>query len=174
VNRALVAAVLEWAALPEGGRAVDLFSGAGNFALPLADGAARIVGVESSPFAVQDAVENARAAGRENLSFIRAQAEKIGAEEILKELGGAPDLVLLDPPRRGALETIPLALALGPHRIVYVSCNPATFARDAREITEGGYRMEAARIAPMFPNTAHVESVTTWTRESSPADTTKA
>jgi 23S rRNA (uracil1939-C5)-methyltransferase len=174
VNLALVRAVLEWAALPEGGRAVDLFSGAGNFALPLADGAARVVGVESSPFAVQDAVENARAAGRENLSFIRAQAEKIGAEEILKELRGAPDLVLLDPPRRGALETIPLALALGPRRIIYVSCNPATFARDAREITEGGYRMEAARIAPMFPNTAHVESVTIWTRESAPADTTKA
>ncbi len=174
VNRALVRAVLGWAALPEGGRAVDLFSGAGNFALPLAAAAGRVLGVESSPFAVSDAEANARAAGRENLSFIQARAEKIGAEEILRELGGAPDLALLDPPRRGALETIPLALALGPRRIVYVSCNPATFARDAREITEGGYRMEAIRIVPMFPNTAHVESVTTWTRESAPADTPKA
>ncbi len=130
--------------------------------------------MESSPFAVHDAEANARAAGRENLGFIQARAEKIGAEEILRELGGAPDLVLLDPPRRGALDAIPLALALGPRRIVYVSCNPATFARDAREITEGGYRMEAVRIVPMFPNTAHVESVTTWTRESAPADPPKA
>lgn len=167
VNRLIVRAVLEMAALPEGGRAVDLFSGAGNFAVPLAGRAGRAVGVESNPFAVKDAESNAKQAGRDNIQFIKSEAERAEADEILNALGGRPDLVLLDPPRRGTLETIPLATALGPGRIVYVSCNPATFARDARDISLAGYRMEAALIAPMFPNTAHVESVTSWALENS-------
>ncbi|MDP6366273.1 MAG: class I SAM-dependent RNA methyltransferase [Nitrospinota bacterium] len=173
MNRLLVKAVLDMAALPEGGNAVDLFCGAGNFALPLAGRSGRIgrvAGVEANPYAVRDAEANSRAAGLDNIHFIRCEAERVRSADILGALGGkAPDLALLDPPRRGALETIPLVMALGPGRIVYVSCNPATFARDAREIARGGYRLESALIAPMFPNSAHLESVTLWTREDSPA-----
>ena len=169
VNRLIVRAVLEMAALPEGGRAVDLFCGAGNFAVPLAGRAGRVVGIESNPFAVKDAEANAKEAGLDNTLFIKSEAGRAEADEILGALGGRPDLVLLDPPRRGALETIPLAAALRPSRIVYISCNPATFARDARDISLAGYRMEAALIAPMFPNTAHVESVTSWALESDTA-----
>ena len=170
VNRLLVQAVTEGAALPEDGRAVDLYCGAGNFSIPLAKIAGRVVGVESSPFAIRDAEANARDAGLDNLRFIQGESGRIEADEILDALGGGtPDLVLLDPPRRGALETVPLIMRLMPGRIIYVSCNPATFARDARELTEGGYRMETALIAPMFPNTAHVESATWWRRENAPA-----
>ncbi|MBT3822046.1 MAG: class I SAM-dependent RNA methyltransferase, partial [Nitrospinaceae bacterium] len=169
VNESIVRAVLEMAALPEGGRAVDLFCGAGNFAVPLAEKAARIVGVESNQFAVKDAEVNAKQAGLKNTHFIKSEAGRVEANTIEDALGGKPDLVLLDPPRPGALETIPLAVALKPNRIVYVSCNPATFARDARELSDAGYRMEAAFIAPMFPNTAHVESVTSWAFDSSTA-----
>ncbi len=170
MNRLLVDTVLDMAALPEGASAVDLFCGAGNFALPLARRAGRVAGVEANPYAVQDAEANCQRAGLDNIRFIHSEAGRVPSGEILDALGGkAPDLVLLDPPRRGALETIPLVMALGPVRIVYVSCNPATFARDAREIARGGYRLESALIAPMFPNSAHLESVTSWTREDAPA-----
>ena len=169
VNQLIVRAVFEMAALPEGGRVLDLFCGSGNFAMPLAGRAGRIVGIESNPFAVKDAEANAKQAGLDNALFIKSEAGRAVADEILDALGGQPDLLILDPPRRGALETIPLAAALRASRIVYVSCNPATFARDARDISLAGYRMEAALIAPMFTNTAHVESVTSWALESNTA-----
>ena len=137
--------------------------------MPLAGRAGRIVGIESNPFAVKDAEANAKQAGLDNALFIKSEAGRAEADEILDALGGQPDLLILDPPRRGALETIPLAAALRASRIVYVSCNPATFARDARDISLAGYRMEAALIAPMFTNTAHVESVTSWALESNTA-----
>jgi 23S rRNA (uracil1939-C5)-methyltransferase len=86
------------------------------------------------------------------------------AGEIRSALGGPPAALLLDPPRKGALEAIPLVLGLAPAQVLYVSCNPATFARDARALHEGGYRIEAAHLIPMFPNTAHVETLTSWTR----------
>ncbi|MEE9275314.1 MAG: methyltransferase domain-containing protein, partial [bacterium] len=169
-NRALVRAALEAASLPEGARALDLYCGAGNFTVPLAGRAARVAGVESSPFSLSDAEANARAAGRENVRFLRREAGRLEAGEAMDLLEGRPDLILLDPPRRGALEAIPLVEALAPRRVVYVSCNPATFARDARALEAGGYRMASALLAPMFPNTAHVETVTSWLRgEDSPS-----
>ncbi|MEK6712553.1 MAG: methyltransferase domain-containing protein [Nitrospinota bacterium] len=163
-NQALVEALLQEARLAPGGRLVDLFCGAGNFALPFARRGARTLGVESNPFAVQDAEANAREAGAEGARFLLREAGRAEAEDIRDSLGGAPGALLLDPPRKGALETIPLALALAPRRILYVSCNPATFARDARELHAGGYRIEAAYLIPMFPNTAHAETLTSWSR----------
>lgn len=166
-NQVLVNAVLAAAGPEAGGRVVDLFCGAGNFSIPLSLGARQVIGVENNPFSHQDAVANDGRIGCENVRFLRREAEKIRAGEIRSALGGPPDLVLLDPPRKGALETIPLVRELSPRRIVYVSCNPATFARDARELWDDGYRLASAVIVPMFPQTAHVETVTSWTREKS-------
>ncbi|MDA0998961.1 MAG: class I SAM-dependent RNA methyltransferase [bacterium] len=164
-NQVLVNTVLAAAGAEGEGRVTDLFCGAGNFSLPLSLNARRVIGVEENPFSHQDALANAERAGSGNVRFLRGAAEKTRPEEICGELGGPPDLVLLDPPRKGALEAIPLVLNLAPRRIVYVSCNPATFARDARELWEEGYRLASAAIVPMFPQTAHVETVTSWTRE---------
>jgi len=169
-NRLLVQAITKGAAIFENGFAVDLYCGVGNFSIPLATIAKRVVGVESNPFAVRDAKTNAIEAGLDNLRFIQDKSGRIDAGEILDTLGGAvPDLVLLNPPRRGALETIPLIIRMKPQQIIYVSCNPATLARDARELNEGGYYLKTTLIAPMFPNTAHVESITWWGRENTTA-----
>ncbi len=105
-----------------------------------------------------------------NARFLRREAGSLSPQDTLKALDGeSPDLVLLDPPRRGALEAISLVLALRPRKIIYVSCNPATFARDAREINGGGYRIGKALLVSMFPNTAHVETVTSWNLDRAPA-----
>ncbi len=169
-NRALVQSVLEMAVSTGGGTVVDLFCGVGNFTVPLAARGRRILGVENNPFALQDAESNGRSADLNDARFLRREAGSLNPQETLKALDGeSPDLVLLDPPRRGALEAISLVLALRPRKIIYVSCNPATFARDAREINGGGYRIGKALLVSMFPNTAHVESVTSWNLDRAPA-----
>ncbi|MBI3128011.1 MAG: class I SAM-dependent RNA methyltransferase [Candidatus Tectomicrobia bacterium] len=168
-NQALVKTLLDEARVRPGGRLVDLFCGAGNLTLPFARRGVRAVGVESNPFAVQDAIASARdnareAAGGAPPLFLLREAGRAEAGEIRGALGGGPEVLLLDPPRKGALEAVPLILALEPRQILYVSCNPATFARDARALHEGGYRIDGAHIVPMFPNTAHVETLTSWSR----------
>lgn len=165
-NEALVSAVLGLAGSPAGPCALDLFCGAGNFTVPLGRRFRKILGVESNPFAVRDAERNCRRAGLGGARFLRREAGSLAPEEVREALAGeSPDLVLLDPPRRGALEAVPLVLALRPGRIIYVSCNPATFARDARALDEGGYAVDQALVVPMFPNTAHVETVSSWQRK---------
>ncbi len=179
-NRALVEAAVNWARTPEGAdpadatppggaTAVDLYCGAGNFTLPLARLFARVAGVEANPYALYDAEANRRAAGLGNVRFLRREAGRADPGEIIDALEGErPAAVLLDPPRRGALEAIPLVTALASRRILYVSCNPATFARDARALAKAGYRMGSASMIPMFPNTAHTETVTSWFMGSAP------
>ncbi len=167
-NLALLRTLLEEAGLGPGGRAVDLFCGAGNFALPLARRGARVVGVESNPFAARDAEANRRETGVEGARFLHGEAERLDAGEIARALGGPPDVLILDPPRKGALAAIPILRALAPRRVLYVSCNPATLARDARAIRAEGYRIERAFLIPMFPNTAHVETLTSWSRGENP------
>ncbi len=169
VNEALGRAVLGMTEPATGGAALDLFCGAGNFTVPLGLRVEKVLGVESNPFAIRDAEANSRIAGPGTARFLRREAGDLAPDEVKKELDGeSPDLVLLDPPRRGALEATPLVLALKPRRIIYVSCNPATFARDARELHEGGYAIDKALLVPMFPNTAHVETVTSWSRDRTP------
>ncbi len=179
-NLALVEAAANWACAPEaadrvdaappgGAAAVDLYCGAGNFTLPLARVFARVAGVEANPYALYDAESNRRAAGLGNVRFLRREAGRVDPGEIIHALGGErPAAILLDPPRRGALEAVPLITALAPRRILYVACNPATFARDARALAEAGYRMGNATMIPMFPNTAHTETVTSWFLGSAP------
>lgn len=143
---------------PQAGETVlDLFCGLGNFTLPLAQRAGRVIGVEGEPSLIELARHNAARNGIENATFVTADlTEDVSAADWLS--GGA-DRILLDPPRSGAAEMMAPLAALQARRIVYVSCHPGSLARDAGVLVGSGYRLEAAGILDMFPHTAHVESI---------------
>lgn len=137
---------------------LDLFCGLGNFTLPLARRAARVVGVEGEVGLVGRARENARSNGLDNCEFHVANLARDVRD--LPWMRDRYDKLLLDPARSGAAELIPQLKALKVARLVYVSCNPATLARDAGMLVqEQGYRLRSAGIIDMFPQTAHVESI---------------
>lgn len=139
-------------------RILDLYCGMGNFTLPLAKCAAEVTGIEGSRLALDRARRNAAAAGLANTRFIEADLGGAGAEGAWTR--ESFDLVLLDPPRTGAAELLPALAGVGARRIVYVSCHPGTLARDAgRLVSEHGYRLCAAGVMDMFPQTSHVESM---------------
>lgn len=158
INQKMIARALELLQPEAGDRVLDLFCGLGNFTLPLARRAARVTGVEGEAGLVQRARDNARANGIDNAEFFTADlAGEVSAEPWS---GHDYDKVLLDPPRSGAKEMIPLIAGRGPRRIVYVSCHPGSLARDAGLlVNEHGYRLAAAGVMDMFPHTAHVESI---------------
>jgi 23S rRNA (uracil1939-C5)-methyltransferase len=141
-----------------GERVLDLFCGLGNFTLPLARRAAAVLGVEGEAGLVARARENALANGLANVRFAVADlAGDLRAEPWARERF---DRVLLDPPRAGAAAVLPFIAASRPARVVYVSCHPATLARDAGALVhEHGFRLAAAGVMDMFPHTAHVESI---------------
>lgn len=156
----LVSRVIEWLD-PRGDELLlDVYCGVGSFGLILADRVGRVIGVEDSAAALRDAHHNAQ--GVDNITFIQGAAERV-----LPELGEHVDVVILDPPRAGCRPEVINALArLRPERIVYVSCDPATLARDLRLLCEVGYRLEVVQPVDMFPQTQHVESVALLTLDS--------
>jgi 23S rRNA (uracil1939-C5)-methyltransferase len=170
INRVLVRRAMALLAPASGERIADFFCGLGNFTLPIARRGARVTGIEGSEMLVRRAKENAAANGlAERTDFAVANLFEATPESIAALL--PLDAALIDPPREGAVE---LAKAL-PHRdderalarIVYVSCNPATLARDAAVLVhERGYALAAAGVVNMFPHTAHVESIALFTRPS--------
>ena len=165
LNRLLVKTVLKECEANDNAVVLDLYCGAGNFSLPLAMRAGRVLGVEENPYAVADAGLNREENEVGNAEFLRRSVQELTTEEVVSKLGGQrPGVVVLDPPRKGALEAMPLVTALAPERVVYVSCNPATLARDARELVSSGYRARAAYLFDMFPHTAHLEMLISWTR----------
>lgn len=141
------------------GHLLDLYCGAGAFTLPLARHAAAVVGVEEHPAALADAEASAAANDVRNVHFITGPVERV-----LAGLDGPFATAVLDPPRRGchpaALEAL---LRHAPTRIVYVSCHPATLARDLKALVAGGYRVASVQPVDLFPQTAHIESVTVLT-----------
>jgi 23S rRNA (uracil1939-C5)-methyltransferase len=143
---------------------LDLFCGLGNFSLPLARVAKSVVGVEGEAGLVQRAAKNAERNGLPNTEFFTANL----AAPDLASAGWARrkyDKVLLDPPRAGALEVLPVVAATDARRVVYVSCHPGTLARDAGVLVhEHGFKLTAAGVMDMFPHTAHVESVAVFDR----------
>ncbi|HSC85360.1 MAG TPA: 23S rRNA (uracil(1939)-C(5))-methyltransferase RlmD [Pseudomonas sp.] len=157
VNQAMVEQALDWLAPQTGERVLDLFCGLGNFALPLAKQVGEVVAVEGVQAMVERARENAVANGLGNLHFFQADLSKPLAEAGWARQAFAA--VLLDPPRDGAFEVVKQIGLLGARRLVYVSCNPATLARDAAELVKQGYRLKRAGILDMFPQTAHVEAM---------------
>lgn len=158
LNRLMVARAIELLEPAPTDRLLDLFCGLGNFSLPLARRVATVDGVEGDAALVARARDNASRNGIGNASF---HAADLAAASQAGAWARAPyDLVLLDPPRAGAREILPVAAASGPRRIVYVSCHPGSFARDAGILSaELGYRLVAAGIMDMFPHTSHVESI---------------
>ncbi|MNF74185.1 23S rRNA (uracil(1939)-C(5))-methyltransferase RlmD [compost metagenome] len=157
VNTAMIAQALEWLAPKADERVLDLFCGLGNFALPLAQRAREVVAVEGVATMVERAASNAASNNLHNAHFFHADLS-----QPLVASGWAAQgfsAVLLDPPRDGAFEVVRKICALGAKRLVYVSCNPATLARDALELTRQGYRLKRAGILDMFPQTAHVEAM---------------
>lgn len=157
LNRKMIALALNLLDPQADETVMDLFCGLGNFTLPIATRCKRVVGVEGGQEMVQRGLENARANGIENASFYCADLtaqfdEKTWAQPVY-------DKILLDPPRSGALEIIPRLAAFKAKKIVYISCNPATLARDAGELAKHGYVMTQAGVMDMFPHTGHVESI---------------
>ena len=163
VNAALVARAV--AELRPAGRVLDLFSGIGNFTLAIAARAreATVTGIEGDARLVERARANARRNGLRRVEFHVADLARDDA--LAPFVAAGVDRLLLDPPRSGAEEVLGSLVAPGPERIVYVSCNPATLARDAGRLVHGlGYRLRALAVADMFPHTSHVESIATLER----------
>jgi len=155
----LYAKAAEYAGLSGEETVLDLYCGAGTIGLYLAGMAKRVIGVEIAPEAVENAVENARINGIKNAGFICGDAGQ-AAEKIRAE-GVRPDIIVLDPPRKGcAPELLETVSGLAPERIVYVSCDPATLARDCAIMREKGYEVKKLCPVDMFPRTAHVETIT--------------
>jgi 23S rRNA (uracil1939-C5)-methyltransferase len=159
VNRVLVRRALRLLDPRPGERIADLFSGLGNFTLPIARSGASVVGVEGSQALVERGRESAVANGlADSVEFGVANLFEC-TPELLAALGGF-DKMLIDPPREGAIEVVKAIGEDAPWRIVYVSCNPATLARDAAVlVNEKGYAFKAAGVVNMFPHTGHVESI---------------
>ncbi len=163
VNRALVDRALELLALEAGDSVLDLFCGLGNFTLPCARRAAQATGIEGDLGLVERARDNARGNGIGNARFFYRDLLTEPLDEAL--LLDRYDKVVLDPPRSGALAVAKAMGRLAPRRIVYVSCNPSTLARDAQLLSRvHGYALRAAGIVDMFPNTAHVEAIAVFER----------
>lgn len=159
MNRLLVERAITLLAPGLGSRVLDLYCGLGNFTLALARHAAAVVGVEGDAGLVERARANARRNGIDNATF-HATNLAVAPAPASAWLAGGITHVLLDPPRAGALELLPALAALGPERVVYVSCHPATLARDLGLLVhEHGFKLVAAGVADMFPQTAHVESI---------------
>jgi 23S rRNA (uracil1939-C5)-methyltransferase len=159
MNRLLVEQAIALLAPGPGARVLDLYCGLGNFTLALARRAAAVVGVEGDAGLVERARANARRNGIDNAAFHVANLA-VGPAPTSAWLAGGATHLLLDPPRAGALELLPAIAALSPERVVYVSCHPATLARDLGLLVhELGFKLVAAGVADMFPQTAHVESI---------------
>lgn len=155
-NRKLVDAVVALAALRGNERVLDLFCGMGNFSLPLARRSSRLTGVENYPDSIARAKANARLNQIDNVEFLVADAAAFMATAELQY-----DLVLLDPPRVGAgREVVQALLRLSPERIIYISCDPITLARDLAPLLQQSYRVVSSQVFDLFPQTYHLESVT--------------
>ena len=154
----LYARAIEYAALTPDMLALDLYCGAGTISLCLSAHAKKVIGAEIVPEAVDNANKNALANNVANVEFILADAGQ--AAKALYERGERPDVVVVDPPRKGLLENaIEAVAAMQPQRIVYVSCDPATLARDILRFNAYSYTLEKVTAVDMFPRTRHVETV---------------
>lgn len=162
INRAqtqrLYAQAVDFAALTGQETVLDLYCGIGTISLALAQKAGQVIGAEIVPQAIEDAKSNAARNKVENTRFFCGDAGAVAAQ--LAREGVRPQVICVDPPRKGLAPEVPAILAsMAPERIVYVSCDPATLARDAKRLEELGYRVVKVQAVDLFPRTAHVETV---------------
>ncbi|QLE84756.1 23S rRNA (uracil(1939)-C(5))-methyltransferase RlmD [Shewanella sp. Scap07] len=156
INQAMVTQAIEWLAPKPGERVLDLFCGVGNFSLPLAQTGAEVVGVEGVVEMVEQGRANARHNGIDNVQFFHAD---LSADISSQPWLGKVDKMLLDPARAGAFESLQWLKKMKPQRVVYVSCNPASLARDSQPLTEQGYQLTQLGLIDMFPQTHHIEAM---------------
>ena len=155
----LYSQALEYAALTGDEVVWDLYCGIGTISLFLAKSAKEVYGVEIVPQAIEDAKKNAEINGIHNATFYVGAAEDV-VEDLYKDDAKRADVVMVDPPRKGCAESLlDTIVAMQPKRVVYVSCDPATLARDLKILDEKGYQVKKARAVDMFPNSVHVETV---------------
>ncbi len=156
----------EYAAPRAGEMLLDLYCGAGTVGLSFSDGIGKLIGCEIIPAAVDNARENAHMNGIDNAEFICGDASETAA--VLAEKGLAPDIIVTDPPRKGCdVSTLEAVAKMSPPRIVMISCDPATAARDCAALEKLGFRVTKVRAVDMFPRTGHVECVALLSREKS-------
>ena len=149
---------IEKAGITKNDTVLDLYCGVGTITLAMASAAGKVIGVEVIPQAVEDARDNAKRNRIENAEFFCGDAGQAALE--LEKNGVRPDVVVVDPPRKGLnADTIEALSRMAPRRIVYVSCDPATLARDVALLKERGYTLQSATAADLFPRCAHVETV---------------
>ena len=166
MNRLMVGRAMRLLAPQPGERIADFFCGLGNFTLPIARSGAQVLGIEGSAALVKRAAQNAKYNGLDGNAEFKAMNLFEMDEAMLAKLGRF-DKWLIDPPRDGAVELVKaITPETAPQRIVYVSCSPATLARDAQVLVQAhGYTLKAAGVMNMFPHTSHVESIAVFERE---------
>lgn len=163
VNEKMINQAIDWLSPQPDERVADWFSGLGNFTLPIAKRGAKVQAIEGVAEMVRRAKDNAQQQGIENVEWLHLDlADKTNVEASLQR---GVDKVLLDPSREGALTVCHALVKALPKTIVYVSCNPSTFTRDAKVLIDGGYEMEKAGVAEMFPFTHHMEMMALFTRK---------
>lgn len=162
INQKMVSQAIDWLEIKPTDRVLDLFCGLGNFSLPLAKRAAHVVGIEGVESMVEQAGQNAELNALNNLEFFHANLElpisntDWGQQQYQK--------ILLDPARAGAFEVMEYLAKSKAERILYVSCNPATLARDSQILLKKGYRLDKLGLLDMFPNTGHLEAMALFTK----------
>ena len=160
----LYKAAIEAAAITKDDTVLDLYCGVGTITLTMSKAAGKVIGVEVIPQAVEDAKANAKRNGIENAEFICADAGQAALE--LEKQGIRADVVVVDPPRKGLnADAIEALERFAPRRLVYVSCDPATLARDVALLEEKGFRLQSAQAFDLFPRCAHVETVCLMSRK---------
>ena len=164
LNKKMIDLALELLQLNESDDVIDLFCGLGNFTLPISRYVNSVVGIEGDKGLVERAKENAKANDIANTSFYKADLfEDVSGFEWFR--GKKYNKALIDPARTGAIEIVELLPKLKVERLVYVSCNPATLARDTAKLIDLGFSLESAGVMDMFPQTAHVESIALFMRK---------
>jgi len=154
-NQTLIHMVLQFSGVNKEERGLDLYAGVGNLTLPLAMGAKEILGIEENRMALKDAQFNSERNGIQNCHFIQGRVEHV----LLDWERERPHFIVLDPPRAGCKTILDRVVRLEPEKIIYVSCEPTTLARDLRLFSERGYLLQKLGLIDMFPQTYHMEAV---------------
>ena len=165
-NRRLVDELLSWETFGARDRVLELYAGAGNLTLPIARRVRRVTAVEASRKLVRNGRRNAEDNRLHNVRWLRQDADR-AVDELVRQ-GRRFTTIVLNPPRHGAKEVVARLPALGARRILYVSCNPATLARDLRELAAQGFALRRVRPVDLFPQTFHVETLAELVRTEPP------
>ncbi|MCG7499074.1 23S rRNA (uracil(1939)-C(5))-methyltransferase RlmD [Vibrio sp. Of7-15] len=163
VNEKMVAQALQWLDVQKDDRVLDLFCGLGNFSLPLAQKASAVVGVEGVDEMVERATENAKQNQLSNAEFYQADLEQDITNQVWAKAKFSK--ILLDPARAGAAGVMEYVAELNAQSVVYVSCNPATLARDSQVLLQRGYKLHKLGMLDMFPHTGHLESMALFVKQ---------